>query len=210
MAIVDILLPTCDRLTSFILTLSGVATQSVADLRVIVSDQSAEAVLDTRVVQSLGRVIEARGGEVEWHRRVPSKGIAEQRDFLLRRASADAVLYLDDDVLMESWVIERLLDTLREQRCGFVGAFPAGLSFRDDRRPAQQAIEYWEGPVEPEAVEPGSPAWERWHLHRAANLHHVTARLPPGAYRATISGSSCSAWPSTLPFSFSTVDGSSA
>ncbi len=183
MALVDILLPTCNRLTSFVMTLSGVATQSLADLRLIVSDQSAEPVLDARVVQSLGRAIEARGGVVEWHRRFPSQGIAEQRDFLLRRASAGMVLYLDDDVLMEPWVIERLADTQREQRCAFVGAFPAGLSFCDDVRPEQQAIEYWEGRVEPEAVEPGSAAWERWHLHRAANLHHVAQSLPPGTCR---------------------------
>jgi hypothetical protein len=107
-------------------------------------------------------------------------GIAEQRDFLLKRARADAVLYLDDDVLMEPWVVERLLDVLRAEGCGFVGAFPAGLSHRDDVRPAQQIVERWEGPVRPEVVAPGSPAWERWQLHRAANVYHAAQRLAPG------------------------------
>jgi hypothetical protein len=76
-----------------------------------------------------------------------------------------------------------LLDTLRREDCGFVGAFPAGLTYRDDVRPLQQAIEYWNGRVEPEVVEPESDEWNRRHLHRAANLHHVAARLPPGERR---------------------------
>ena len=183
MAAVDILLPTNNRLTSLVMTLSGVASQTLRDLRVIVADQSDEPVADEPVVQALRRVIETRGGRVDWHYRVPSRGIAEQRHFLLREATAATVLYLDDDVLMEPWVVERLLDTLRSERCGFVGAFPAGLSHRDDIRPQQQCIDYWDGPVRPEVVEPDSAAWERWQLHRAANLYHVAQALPPEASR---------------------------
>jgi hypothetical protein len=182
-ALVDILLPTCERLPSFIMTLTGVATQALSDVHVIVADQSDRPVAEEPVVQTLGRVIEARGGSLEWHHRLPARGIAEQRDFLLRQSAAASVLYLDDDVLMEPWVLERLWQILQEQRCGFVGAFPAGLSFRDDVRPEQQIIEYWEGRVVPEVVEPGSPAWERWQLHRAANTYHAALRLRPGETR---------------------------
>jgi hypothetical protein len=32
-------------------------------------------------------------------------------------------------------------------------------------------------------VEPGTPQWERWNLHRAANLYHASLRLPPGEQR---------------------------
>src|SRR5581483_531720 len=103
----------------------------------------------------------------------------EQRDFLLKQARSETILYLDDDVLMEAWVLERLDRVLKEQQCGFVGAFPAGLSYRYDVRPEQQSIEYWEGRVQPEAVDPDSAAWERWHLHLAANLYHVGLTLPP-------------------------------
>ena len=184
---VDILLPTYNRLTSLILTLAGIAAQTVRDLRVIVADQSQEPAGDARVVQTLRRVIEVRGGYVEWHYRRQVHGIAEQRDFLLKKATADAVLYLDDDVLMEPWVIEQLLDILNTERCGFVGAFPAGLSHLHDVRPEQQLIEYWDGPVSPEVVDPGSPQWERWQLHRAANLYHVSKSLvheaPPRLYK---------------------------
>lgn len=177
MASVDILLPTYNRLTSLLMTLAGVAAQTHRDIRVIIADQSREQAGDEQVVQTAGRVIEARGGCIEWYYRRPVHGIAEQRDFLLKKATADAVLYLDDDVLMEPWVVEQLLDVLNAERCGFVGAFPAGLSHLDDVRPEQQIIEYWDGPVSPEVVEPGSPRWERWQLHRAANLYHVSQSL---------------------------------
>jgi GT2 family glycosyltransferase len=183
MATTDILLPTCNRLASLVMTLGGVAAQSVGEVRVIVADQSAHAVADDPVVQTLGRVIEERGGAVEWHRRPPLHGIAEQRDFLLRQATAETVLYLDDDVLMEPCVLERLLAFLRDEECAFVGAFPAGLSHRHDVRPEQQRIEYWDGPVRPEIVEPESSQWERWQLHRAANLYHVAQSLSPGEVR---------------------------
>jgi len=176
-ASVDILLPTYNRLESLIMTLSGVAAQTVRDVHVIVADQSQEPAAESQVVQTLGRVITARGGSVEWYYREPMHGIAEQRDFLLKQTTARAVLYLDDDVLMEPWVVERLLDTLDSEQCGFVGAFPAGLSHLDDVRPEQQIIEYWDGPVSPEAVDPGSPQWERWQLHRAANLYHVAQSI---------------------------------
>jgi hypothetical protein len=185
-ATVDILLPTCNRLESLILTLSGVAAQTQPDLRLIVADQSDAPANESPVVQSVVRIIEARGGTVEWRHRPRIHGIAEQRDFLLCQATASAVLYLDDDVFMELDVVARLLRVLHEQRCGFVGAFPAGLTFRDDVRPAQQAVEYWVGPVTPEVVEPESPAWQRFHLHRAANLFHVSQRLAqtnPGEQR---------------------------
>lgn len=161
------------------MTLCGVAAQSVAGLHLIVADQSQPYTADNLAVAALLRVIEARGGSWEWHNRPQVYGVAEQREFLLQRATAGAVLYLDDDVLMEPWVLERLLAVLQEQGCGFVGAFPAGLSHRDDVRPEQQLFEPWDGPVQPEALEPGLAEWGRWQLHRAANLFHVARSLPP-------------------------------
>lgn len=183
MAAVDVLLLTRNRLSSLIMTMSGIATQSETDLRVIVADQSDEPVERSPVVQALLRVVRARGGAVEYHHRTALHGIAEQREFLLQCATAPAVLYVDDDVLMETSVVARLLETLRAERCGFVGAFPAGLSHHDDVRPSQQRIEYWDGPVRPEAVRPGSNEWERWQLHRAANQFHVSLGLQPGEVR---------------------------
>lgn len=158
MTTVDVLVPTYNRLTSLIMTLSGLASQTRCDMRVVVADQSEKPIEDAQVILTLRRIIEARGGSVAWFTRPQVHGIAEQRDFLLKQAEADAVLYLDDDVFMEPWVLDSLLLVLDEQQCGFVGAFPAGLSHIEDRRPRQQYIEFWDGPVQPEVVEPGSPA----------------------------------------------------
>lgn len=183
MAGVDILLPTRNRLPSLVMTLAGIASQSHTDLRAIVADQSDAPAADAPGIAALRRIVAARGGAVEWHVRSQRHGIAEQRQFLLDASSAPYVLYVDDDVFMEPWVLARLLAVIEEQRCGFVGAFPAGLSFRDDVRPQQQIIEWWEGPVQPEVVEPGTHAWERAQLHRAANQWHVARALKPGESR---------------------------
>jgi glycosyltransferase involved in cell wall biosynthesis len=181
MASVDILLPTYNRLSTLIMCLSGVAGQTFPNFRLIVSDQSDEPASKNTVVQSLVRIIEARGGTVEWDYRAPSQGIAEQRDWLLSQSTAQYVLYLDDDVWMEPDVLDRLVQAIKEQQCGFVGAFPNGLSYRDDFRPHQQHIEFWEGPVMPEAISPDTPEWQRNVLHRAANLYHVGLQIPRGA-----------------------------
>jgi GT2 family glycosyltransferase len=183
MGSVDVLLPTRNRAASLIFALSGLAGQQHSSLRVVISDQSDSPACEEPVLRTLTRVIESRGGEVEWHHRTRSLGIAEQRDFLLGRASAEHVLYLDDDVFMEPWVLGRLALVLSSEGCGFAGAFPTGLSFRDDVRPHQQVIEYWDGPVRPEVVQPDSEAWERNVLHRAANAWHVARSLPPGEAR---------------------------
>jgi glycosyltransferase involved in cell wall biosynthesis len=180
---VDILLPTYNRPQALIMTLSGVAVQELAPRSLVVSDQSDRDSRADPVVEALIRIIATQGARVEWHHRTERLGICEQRQFLLDHSTADYVLYLDDDVFMQPWVVGRLMDTIRSEQCAFVGAFPAGLSFRDDLRPDQQAIEIWDGPVAPEEVEPGSPEWERAHLHRAANLHHVAAALPPSEQR---------------------------
>lgn len=183
MTAVDVLIPTCNRPVALAMTLAGLAAQTHRDLRVVVADQSDEPVVHVPTIASLMRVVEARHGTVVYHHRPPLHGIAEQRDFLLHQAGSEFALYLDDDVFMEPWVVKRMAEVLRDQGCGFVGAFPAGLSFVQDVRPDQQRIEFWDGPVEPEVVEPDSPKWQRLHLHRAANLYHVTRRLAPRRLR---------------------------
>lgn len=180
---VAVLIPTINRLESLIMTFSGLAAQSCRTLRVVVADQSERPADESETVQALCRIISARGGDVRWHHRPQVNGIAEQRAFLLGQAESEAVLFIDDDVFLEPWVIGCLQETLAREQCGFVGAFPVGLSYIDDVRPQQQQIEYWEGPVQPERVEPESEAWQRFHLHRATNLYHVSQRLPPGEVR---------------------------
>lgn len=174
----DVLIPTYSRLTALAATLACVACQSLPGFRVIVSDQTeALDVTAAPEISALVRLLRARGHDVELHRHLPRRGIAEQRDFLLGRARAPYACFLDDDVLLEPHVLASLLRLIRRERCGFVGSAVIGLGYVHDHRPAEELIEVWDGPVEPERIDPGSREWARHRLHNAANLYHVQQRL---------------------------------
>jgi GT2 family glycosyltransferase len=179
---VDVLIPTCDRPEALAVTLTSLAAQSLPAFRVVVSDQSERpdlpgGAIDAPAVRTPLRLLEARGREVETHWHLPRRGLAEHRQFLVDQASARYALFLDDDVLCEPDLLERLLDVMLAQQCGFVGMPLVGLSHLHDVRPHQQAIEPWQGPVEPERIVPGDERWARHHLHSAANAWHVQERL---------------------------------
>ncbi|HEX5438761.1 MAG TPA: glycosyltransferase family 2 protein [Gemmatimonadaceae bacterium] len=176
--IIDVLVSTFNRPTALAVTLASLSAQATKDFSLIISDQGdaldAASAPEVRAVQ---RVLRSHGVLVRAHKHLPRRGMAEQRQFLLDAATAPYVLFLDDDVLLEPDVLDRLLRAMRQERCGFVGCAVIGLSFLDEVRPRQQHIEFWDGPVWPERVQPDSPAWERHHLHSAANLYHVQQRL---------------------------------
>ncbi|HVL77027.1 MAG TPA: glycosyltransferase family A protein [Noviherbaspirillum sp.] len=175
---IDVLIPTCNRAYALAVTLASLLGQTWHSLRVVISDQSdRDDVFDTPEVAAVLRVLRATGRQVETHRHLPRRGMAEQRAFLLAQATAARCLFLDDDVILENDAIARMAEMLEFEQCGFVGSALHGLSFLDDIRPEQQIIEFWEDPVEPESVTPGGPEWERHHLHSAANLFHLQARL---------------------------------
>lgn len=178
MAAIDVLIPTYRRPAALAVTLSTLVFQRHAEFRVVVSDQSeSRDALQSGEVQAVVRLLQLRGHEVLLLSHLPRRGMAEQRQFLLDQSHAPHVLFVDDDVMLEVDVIERMARAIREEACGFVGCGLIGLSYLSDVRPHEQAIEFWTGPVEPERVEPGSPAWERYRLHNAANLHHVARAL---------------------------------
>lgn len=182
--VVDVLVPTCDRPGALAVTLTSLAAQDFAPHRIVVSDQSeGRPAFEQPEVAAVLRYLRARGREVETLRHLPRLGMAEQRAFLLSRASAPYCLFLDDDVLIEPDLLGRLHAAIAEQQCGFVGSALHGLSHIGDKRPHQQHIDFWESPVRPERVLPGSAAWSRHHLHSAANLFHVQSQLglPRGA-----------------------------
>ena len=183
MSAVDVLIPTYQRPAPLAVTLTGLLSQTLPDFRVVVSDQSEASAFDAPVVASAVRLLRHSGRQVVLHRHLPRRGLAEQRQFLLSASSAPYVLFLDDDVVMEPDLLQRLLDVIRAQRCGFVGSALIGVSFADDVRPHEQAVELWDGPVTPEVVGPDTPAWERWRLHNAANILHVGQRLGATAER---------------------------
>ena len=175
---VDVLVPTCNRPGALAMTLASLAAQTVPGMRIVISDQSGgEGVLDLPEIQAALRFLRATGHSVDAFRHLPRLGMAEQRAFLLLQVSAPYCLFLDDDVLLESDLTERLLGAIREQGCGFVGSALHGLSYAHDVRPYQQQIEFWDGPVAPEQVVPDTPAWARHQLHNAANLYHVQQKL---------------------------------
>ncbi len=177
-ATVDVLIPTYRRPAALAVTLTGLTAQRFAGFRVVISDQSEGlSVADVAEVAAVVRVLRLHGHPVEIHKNLPRQGMAEQRQFLLDRATAPFALFLDDDCLLEPYVLELLLRAIQEERCGFVGSAVIGLSYLDDERPQEQAVELWHGPVEPEVIGPGRPGWERWPLHNAANLYHVQQRL---------------------------------
>ncbi len=181
-ATIDILIPTYCRPAALAVTLTSLCSQTYRDFRVIISDQSdqpdpALASLEAGEVAAAMRVLRAHGNSVVTHKHLPRRGIGEQRQFLLEQATAPYVLCLDDDVILEPWVIEKLLQAIETERCGFVGSALIGLSFWQDVRPQQQQIEFWQGPVQPETIQPGTPQWQRYQLHNAANLYHVQQQL---------------------------------
>ncbi len=185
-AALDILIPTFSRPLGLAVTLTSLIGQTFRDFRVVVSDQSDDPEASwPPPTQAVLRLLRARDQPVERHHHLPRRGLAEQRQFLLDRATAPYVLFLDDDVILEPDLIARLIAAIRRERCGFVGSAVIGLSYLHDERPEQQAIAFWNGPVQPEDVRPGSEAWQRHRLHNAANLYHLQRRLalPPGASR---------------------------
>lgn len=183
MSSVDVLLPAGNHLESLIMTLSGIATQSLNCFRLIVADGGETPARNSSAIQSLVVIFQVRCETVDWFHRRDNHGIAEQKDFLLGHATGDYVLFIDDNVLMEPWVLRTLVESIEKDQSGFVGAFPTSLAYVDDLRPHQQAIELWDDEIRPETIKPGSREWSRGELHQGANAYHVAQRIPPGEIR---------------------------
>jgi GT2 family glycosyltransferase len=177
---IDVLVPTCNRPAALAVTLAALGAQTWPSLRIVVSDQSdgdGAGACGHGEVQAVLRYLRATGREVVTWRNLPRRGMAQQRAFLLQQVQAHYCLFLDDDVILEPDLVARLHAVIEAEGCGFVGSAVHGLSYLGQERPAQENIEFWNGPVTPETVRPGSRAWARHHLHSAANLFHVQARL---------------------------------
>lgn len=175
---IDILIPTFNRPAALAVTLTSLIAQTYQNFNIIISDQTeAYDAIDTGEVQAVIRVLRSQGHAISTHKHLPRRGMAEQRQFLLDQVTAPYTLFIDDDLILESYVLGQLITTIEQEHCGFVGSGLIGLSFIDDIRPHQQAIEFWEHGVEPETLQPGMPEWERWKLHNAANLYHIQQSL---------------------------------
>jgi glycosyltransferase involved in cell wall biosynthesis len=132
---VDVLIPTYRRPAALAVTLATLAGQDARDFRVVVSDQSEDAPSgESGEVAAVLRILRAHGHEVELHRHLPRRGLAEQRDFLLARARAPRALFVDDDVFLEPWTVRVLVWRLRHAA---VRRLSPGTA--DDGRRAQRA-----------------------------------------------------------------------
>ncbi len=179
MAQIDVLIPTFGRKTSLAIVLTSLLGQTYTDFDVILSDQTDEgqAYLESVEIQTLVRALNWHGHATTLHRHVPRQGMAEQRQFLLEQSRAPYVHYLDDDVLLDPPVMQRMVSTLKQEGCAFVGCAATGLHLLHDVRPYQQQIELWEGPVTPEPFTPEKLPWERHLVNNAANPLHLEQQL---------------------------------
>jgi GT2 family glycosyltransferase len=178
---VNILIPTYKRIKALAVTLTSLYYQSEKSFDIIISDQSAEDEIEKdNSIQTIKRILELQNNKVTVYKNLPRRGMAQQRQFLLDHSNAKYSLFLDDDLVLEPFVLHNMLHVLETEHCGFVGCAVIGLSYKDDHRPHQQNIEFWEDHVVPEKVEPQSNEWQRYKLHSAANLLHVEQK-----YRAS-------------------------
>ncbi|MEU7656607.1 glycosyltransferase family A protein [Micromonospora taraxaci] len=187
--LLDVLIPTRNRPAELAVTLAGLAAQDgVPGFGVVVSDQSdGEPAYAHPAAATMVRALRHRGHPVLLTRRLPRRGLAEHRAYLLAASAARYVLNLDDDIWLEPGAVHRLVTAIGELGCGFVGNGVHGLSYADDVRPESHGhYEEWTGPPTPERIRPDTPEWNRARIHSAANLLHVTEQLalPPGAWRA--------------------------
>ncbi len=179
MSQVDVLIPTFRRKTGLAVVLTSLLGQTFTDFNVVISDQTEEehGYLDSIEIETLVRALRWHGHEVTLHHHMPRLGLAEQRQFLLEQSSAPYVQYLDDDVLLDSPVMQRMLTVIQQEQCGFVGCAATGLQFLHDVRPNQQKIDLWHEKVQPEPFVPGSLPWDRHLINNAANPLHLEKRL---------------------------------
>src|SRR3954453_9597395 len=97
MATVDVLIPTCRRKTGLAVVLTSLLGQTFTDFNVIVSDQTDDGnYLDSIEITALVLALRRRGPHVELPPHLPRRGLAEQRQFLLKQSRAPYVHYLDD------------------------------------------------------------------------------------------------------------------
>lgn len=175
---INVLIPTYNRIKALSVTLTSLYYQAERDFDVIIADQSpGNEIFEDNSLLTAIRLLELKAHPVSVLKNTPQKGLAQQRQFLLDHADASRVLFLDDDLVLEPYVIRNIRNMLDRQGCGFVGSAVIGLSYLHHHRPHEQHIELWNGKVTPEDVFPSSPKWNRYTLHNAANLFHVQKHL---------------------------------
>jgi len=178
-ALVDVLIPTYRRKTGLAVVLTSLLGQTFTNFDIIISDQTEDELSyrESIEIQTLVQALRWHSHHVTLYRHLPRRGLAEQREFLLEQSRAPYVHYLDDDVLLDPSVMQRMLDVLEQEKCGFVGCAATGLNYLHDVRPHQQHIELWTGPVKPEPFDAQTIPWQRHLVNNAANPLHLEQQL---------------------------------
>lgn len=175
---ITVLIPTLKRLTALAVTLTSLCFQSEKNFDIVISDQSFdETIYEDKSVQTVTRVLELHGHKVSICKNLPQQGMAQQRQFLLDHSKTKYSLFLDNDVILEPFVVKNMKKMLQKYHCGFVGSALTGLSYKNDVRLQQQQIEFWQNEVKPETIVPDSEKWQRYKLHNAANILHVEEKF---------------------------------
>ncbi len=175
---VTVLIPTYNRLTALTAVLTSLLYQTYKDFNIYVSDQSEKFDLKKEgEIQALKRIFATKFIDLKIFKNSPCLGMAHQRACLFEKSKTKYTLFLDDDLILESFVLEGMVSAIEEENCGFVGRAVIGLSYKEDARPSQQRMEFWEGKVEPEKIAPGGKKWQRFVLHNAANIYHLEEKL---------------------------------
>ena len=130
-----------------------------------------------QTVQTVIKLLELHQHPVQIIKNVPPQGMAQQRQFLLDHSKSKYSLFLDDDVILEPFVLKNMKTILEKYDCGFVGSALTGLSYKNDVRPNEQQIEFWKDEVKPESILPNDKKWQRYKLHNAANVLHVEEKF---------------------------------
>ncbi len=178
MSSITVLIPTKDRITALGATLTSLLFQEYTDFSVIISDQSQKYdVKENPTIKTLIQLFQENGQPMKIVKHLPTKGLAEQREFLLTLSQSEYSLFLDDDIIVKSFVVKNMMSVIEKEHCGFVGNAVIGLSYKDDRRPQEQHIEFWDSFVTPEKIIPGDKKWKRYTLHNAANLYHIASQM---------------------------------
>ena len=186
---IHVLIPTYKRLKALAVTLTSLYYQYEKNFDIVISDQSPEHnTKEDESIQTIISLLELQGNHVSIVKNLPPRGMAQQRQFLLEQSNSPYSLFIDDDLILEPYVLRNMKQTLQKYDCGFVGCAVIGLSYRNDWRPHQQHIEFWGEKVEPETITPKGNFWDRYKLHNAANIYHVQRKYDvtpddPKAYK---------------------------
>ncbi len=175
---VTVLIPTLNRTTSLAVMLMSIVFQTYTNFDVVISDQSdTNSPFEDPTIQTVIRLFRQKNHTVHTLVNLPKYGIAQQRQFLLDHAHTSYSLFLDDDLILEPYVLEGMVKVIEKENCGFVGRAPIGLSFYNDVRCQEEHIRFWKGKVKPETVSPNTSKWNRHRIHNAANILHIEEKL---------------------------------